>query len=92
MRHVARKGSTSQYSSLDPNLYRMTTDPYTYKSRAPKKARRVPWEGPSPPPSKVQALARSRDEKDTGISRSPVLARVQVLPCAPRCCRVACGP
>jgi hypothetical protein len=90
--HVARKGSTSQYSSLGPDLHRRTPDPHTYKSRALKKARRFPWEGPSPPPSKVRALARSRDEKDPGISRGPVLARVQALPCAPRCCRVACGP
>jgi hypothetical protein len=89
---VARKGSASQYSSLGLNPRRRTPDPYTYKSRAPKKARRIPWEGPSPPPSKVRALARSRDEKDSGISRGMVLARVQALLCAPRCCRVACGP
>jgi hypothetical protein len=89
-RHVARKGSTSQYSSLGPDLHRRIPDPYTYKSRAPKKARRVPWEDPSSPPSKVQALARSRDE-DPGMSRGPVLTRVQALPCAPCCCRVACG-
>jgi hypothetical protein len=62
-RHVARNGSTSQYSSLGPDLHRRTPDPYTYKSRAPKKARWVPWEGPSPPPSKVRALTRSRTRK-----------------------------
>jgi hypothetical protein len=89
---MARKSSTSQYSSLGPDLHRRTPDPYMYKTRALKKARRVPREGPSPPPSKVRALARSRGEKDPGISRGPVLARVQALPCAPCCCRVACGP
>jgi hypothetical protein len=91
-RHVARKGSTSQYSSLGPDLHGRTPNPYAYKSGAPKKARRVPWEGPSPPSSRVRALARSRGEKDPGMSRGPVLARVQALPCAPRCWRAACGP
>jgi hypothetical protein len=57
-RRVARKGSTSQYSSLGPDPRRRTPDPYTYKFRAPKKARRIPWEGPSPPPSKVRALVK----------------------------------
>jgi hypothetical protein len=91
-RHVARKGSTSQYSSLGPDLHGRTPDPYAYKSGAPKKACRVPWEGPSPPPSRVRALARSRGEKDPGMSRGPVLAHVQALPCTPRCWRAACGP
>jgi hypothetical protein len=90
-RHMARKGSASQYSPLGADLHRRTPDPYTYKSRAPKKERRVLWEGPSPPPSKVRALARSQDERDPGMSRGPMLACVQALPCAPRCCRVACG-
>jgi hypothetical protein len=90
-RHVARKGSASQSSLLGPDLHRRTPDPYTYKSRAPKKARQVPWEGPSPPPSKVRALARSRDRKDPGMRRGPVLARVQALPCASCYWSEACG-
>jgi hypothetical protein len=84
-RHV----TSSQYSLLGLDLHRRTPDPHAYKSRAPKKAHRVPWEGPSPPLSKVRALARSRDEKGPGMSRGPVLTCVQALPCAPRCCRVA---
>jgi hypothetical protein len=75
-RHVARKGSTSQSSPLGPDLHRRTPNPYLYKSRVPKKARQVPWEGPSPPPSKVRALARSRDGKDPSMRGGPVLARV----------------
>jgi hypothetical protein len=57
----------------------------------PKKARRAPWEDPSPPPSEVRALARSRD-KDPGMSKGPVLARVQTFPCAPHYYCMACGP
>jgi hypothetical protein len=87
---VARKGGASQSSPLGPDL-RRTPDPYTYKLRAPKKARQVPWEGSSPPLSKVRALARSRDGKDPGIrGRGPVLARVQALPCASCYWRKAC--
>ena len=37
---------------------------------------------PQVPPSKVRALARSRDGEDPGMSKSPVLARVQALPYA----------
>jgi hypothetical protein len=47
--------------------------------------------GPSPSRGRVRALARSRDE-DPGMSRGPMPARVQALPCAPCCYRVACGP
>jgi hypothetical protein len=39
---------------------------------------------PQVPPSKVRTLARSRDEEDPGMSRGPVLARVQTLPYASR--------
>jgi hypothetical protein len=39
---------------------------------------------PQAPPSKVRALARSRDREDPGLSKGPVLTRVQALPCAPR--------
>jgi hypothetical protein len=38
----------------------------------------------SGPSSKVQSLARSRDEEDPGMSRGPVPARVQALPYVPR--------
>jgi hypothetical protein len=38
--------------------------------------------GPQIPPSKVRALARSRDGEDPDMSKGPVLARVQALPCA----------
>jgi hypothetical protein len=41
-----------------------------------------PSGGPQVPPSKVRALARSQDEEDPGMSRGPVLARVQALPYA----------
>jgi hypothetical protein len=41
-----------------------------------------PSGGPQVPPSKVRALARSRDGEDPGMSKSPVLARVQALPYA----------
>jgi hypothetical protein len=64
--HVARKGGASQSSPMGLDL-RRTPDPYTYKPRASKKACQVPWEGSSPPPSKVRALARSRDGKDPGM-------------------------
>jgi hypothetical protein len=36
------------------------------------------------PPSKVRALARSRDGEDPSLSKGPVLTRVQALPYAPR--------
>jgi hypothetical protein len=39
---------------------------------------------PQVPPSKVRSLARSRDGEDLGLSKGPVLTRVQALPCAPR--------
>jgi hypothetical protein len=42
---------------------------------------------PQVPPSKVRALARSRDREDPGLSEGPVLTRVQALPCAPRLSR-----
>jgi hypothetical protein len=38
---------------------------------------------PRAPPSKVRALARSRDGEDPGMSKDPVLARVQALPYTP---------
>jgi hypothetical protein len=38
--------------------------------------------GPQVPPSKVRALARSQDGEDPGMSKGPVLARVQALPYA----------
>jgi hypothetical protein len=43
-----------------------------------------PSGGPQVPPSKVRALARSQDGEDPGMSKGPVLARVQALPYAPR--------
>jgi hypothetical protein len=39
---------------------------------------------PQVPPSKVRALARSRDGEDPDLSKDLVLTRVQALPCAPR--------
>jgi hypothetical protein len=39
---------------------------------------------PHVPPSKVQALARSRDKENPSMSRGPVPARVQALPYASR--------
>jgi hypothetical protein len=85
--HMSRsKGATwqgkelySRYSTLGPDLLRGTPDPYAYKSGAPKKARRAPWEDPNPPPGEVRALSRSWDEKDPAMSRDPVLARVQAF-------------
>jgi hypothetical protein len=74
---VARKDNTSQDVSLGTDLHRGTPDPCAYKSEAPKKAYRVP-------PSKVRTLARSWDGEDPGMSKGPVLARLQVLPYAPR--------
>jgi hypothetical protein len=71
------------YSALGLDLHRRTPDPYAYNSGAPKKARRAPWEDPSPPLSEVRALARSRDKKDPGMSKGPVLARVQTFPALP---------
>jgi hypothetical protein len=38
---------------------------------------------PRVPPSKVRALARSRDGEDPCMSKGPVLARVRALPYAP---------
>jgi hypothetical protein len=43
-----------------------------------------PSGGPQVPPSKVRALARSRNGVDPGANKGPVLARVQTLPYAPR--------
>jgi hypothetical protein len=42
-----------------------------------------PSGGPQVPPSKIQSLARSRDGDDPGMSKGPVLARVQAMPYAP---------
>ena len=42
-----------------------------------------PLDGVQIPPSKVRALARSWDGEDPGMSKGPVLARVQALPYAP---------
>jgi hypothetical protein len=81
---VARKDNTSQDASLVPDLHRETPDPCTYKSGAPKEGKTGPSGGPQVPPSKVQALARSRDGEDPGMSKGPVLTRVQALPHAPR--------
>jgi hypothetical protein len=74
---VARRDSTSQDAPLGPDLHRGTPDPCTYKSGAPKKACRVPL-------SKVRTLAKSQDRGDPGLSKGPVLTRVQALPYAPR--------
>jgi hypothetical protein len=87
---VARKGSASQSSPLGPDPHKRTLHPYTYKSRAPKKTRQVPWRGPSPPPREARALARSRDGKDPDIRGGPMLARVRARPDASRYWRVAC--
>jgi hypothetical protein len=43
-----------------------------------------PSGGPQVPPSRVRALARSRDGEDPNMSKGLVLARVQALPYAPR--------
>jgi hypothetical protein len=50
-RRVARKGSTSRCSSLGPDPHRRTSEPYTYKSRAPRRyagslGRPRRWQGP----------------------------------------------
>jgi hypothetical protein len=39
---------------------------------------------PQVPPSKVRALARSRNGEDPNLSKGPMLTRVQALPYAPR--------
>jgi hypothetical protein len=39
-----------------------------------------PSGGPQVPPSKVRALARSRDGEDPDMSKGLVLARIQALP------------
>jgi hypothetical protein len=62
---------------MGPDLRRGTPDPCVYGSGAPKRARQVP-------PSKVRALARSRDEEDPGMRRGPMPARVQAVPYASR--------
>jgi hypothetical protein len=43
----------------------------------------APLDRPQVPPSKVRTLARSRDGDDPGLSKGPVLTRVQALPYAP---------
>jgi hypothetical protein len=43
-----------------------------------------PSGGPQVSPSKVRATTRSRGGEDPGMSKGPVLARVQALPYAPR--------
>jgi hypothetical protein len=62
---------------MGPNLRRGTPDPCAYGSGAPKRACQVP-------PSKVRALAGTRDEEDAGMRRGLVSARVQALPYASR--------
>jgi hypothetical protein len=59
-----------------------------------------PSDGPYVPPSEVRTIARTRGRGDPGVSKGPVLARVQALPCVlalpaemeARRCRVTCGP
>jgi hypothetical protein len=74
---VARADNASPEASLGLGLRRGTPDPYEYESGAPEEA--CP-----PPPSKVRALARSRDGEDPGTSKGPVPTRVQAFPYAPR--------
>jgi hypothetical protein len=42
-----------------------------------------PLDRPQVPPSKVRTLAGSRDGEDPGLSKGPLLTRVEALPCAP---------
>jgi hypothetical protein len=59
-----------------------------------------PLDGVQIAPSEVRTTTRSRDRGDPGISKGPVLTRVQALSCALvlparaeiRCCHVACCP
>jgi hypothetical protein len=44
-----------------------------------------PLDGVQIPPSKVRATTRSRDRGDPGISKGPVLTRVQASSCATPC-------
>jgi hypothetical protein len=60
---------------MGPDLRRGTPDPCAYGYGAPKGACQVP-------PSKVRALAGTQDEKDPGMRRGPVPARVQASPYA----------
>jgi hypothetical protein len=96
---VARKDDAPQDASLSPNLYGVTLDPCTH-NRDPRLRSETPSEGPQVPPSKVRTTTRSRDRGNPSMSKGPVLARVQALPCVlalpaqaeTRYCRVACGP
>jgi hypothetical protein len=81
---MARKDNTPQDASLGPDIHRGTLDPCTYKSGAHKEGMSGPSGGPQVPPSRVRALARSRDGEDPDTSKGPVLARVQALPYVPR--------
>jgi hypothetical protein len=59
-----------------------------------------PLDGVQIPPIKVRATTRYRDRGDPGISKGPILTRVQALSCALalpaqaeiRCCHMACCP
>jgi hypothetical protein len=74
---VARKDNTSQEAPLGPNLHRGAPDPCEHEPGALEETCRVPS-------SEVRALAGSWDGEDPDISKGPVPARVQALPCAPR--------
>jgi hypothetical protein len=60
------------------------TEPLCVRVRSSQEDMPGPSGGPQVPPSKVRALARSRDGEDPGASKGPVLTRVQALPYAPR--------
>jgi hypothetical protein len=70
--HGQAKGRTWQGKTTHPSVYR--------GMRTSTEGHRTPIRICPGPPSKVRASAMSRDEEDPGVSRGPVLTRVQALP------------
>jgi hypothetical protein len=66
------KGATWQEKTTHPSMYRGV--------RTSTEGHRTPIRISMEPPSKVRTSARSRNEEDPGVSRGPVLTRVQALP------------
>jgi hypothetical protein len=66
------KGATWQEKTTHPSMYRGI--------RTSTKGHQTPIRISPEPPSKVRTSARSRNEEDPGVSRGPMLTRVQALP------------
>jgi hypothetical protein len=84
---------------IHPRMYQLDRTP-ARKRQTPVRTTQTPDYGPRLPPSKVRTTTRSWDRGCPGISKGPILTRVQALSRAialpaqaeSRCCRMASFP